>query len=229
MKIVIFTLLVLTIGLTPAFAEQVIFSEGKEYEIAEIIKEYTLNRHSQIFKTEGFTTTGDMFFLRVSSSFDHVRLLDTSGNWHKAELKEKIIEKLEPVNSVIVQDKTDLHILTDQYERIFNKSEYKLFVKTFDKSIYSGNDFEQFQGKISGAKVSTIIIDPNGEIKADFEGFVEDGIYEASVYVPENLWQKGWYSVDMIIEFEDKFYPQQLSFYVFGTVTPDGGNSNVTP
>jgi len=208
-----------------AFAEQVIFSEGKEYEIAEITNEYKISRHSQILKTEGFTTTGEMFFLRVSPNFEKVMLLDRSGHWQKAELRDIIVEELEPTNSVIVSESTEIHILLDQYELVYNKANYKLFVKTFDSTIYSGNDFQNFEGKISGAKVSAIIIDPNGEIKTDFEGFVENGLFEGSVTVPENLWQRGWYTVDIIIEFEDKFYPHQLSFYVYGAPVPDGGSS----
>jgi len=208
-----------------AFAEQVIFSEGKEYEIAEIAKEYKISRHSQILKTEGFTTTGEMFFLRVSPNFEKVMLLDRNGHWQKAELRDITVEKLEPANSVIVSESTEIHILLDQYERVYNKAEYKFFVKTFDSTMYSGNDFQNFEGKISGAKVSAIIIDPNGEIKTDFEGFVENGLFEGSVLVPENLWQRGWYTVDIIIEFEGKFYPQQLIFYVYGAPVPDGGSS----
>ncbi len=138
-------------------------------------------------------------------------------------MREKIVEELEPQNSVITQDKTEFHYLLDQYSQVFNGENYKLFVKTFDKSIYSESDFSQFQGKISGAKVSAIIIDPNGEIKGDFEGLVENGLFEGSILVPENLWQRGWYVVDLVIEFEGKFYPEQLTFYVLGETKSDGG------
>ena len=55
-------------------------------------------------------------------------------------------ETIEPTNTVISKTNIDLHILTDQHERVYNKTEYKFFVKTFDDSIYSGSDFEVFQG-----------------------------------------------------------------------------------
>ena len=48
-------------------------------------------------------------------------------------------------------------------------------------------------------------------------------MFEGGVIVPENLWQHGWYIVDIVIEFEDKFYPEQLSFYVLGKVKSSGG------
>ena len=131
-------------------------------------------------------------------------------------------QAIEPANTVVTKTNISLNVLTDQYERVYNKSDYKFFVKTFDSSIYSGNDFSKFQGKVSGAKVSAIIIDPNGEVKSDMTGFVENGIYEGSVYVPENLWQRGWYTVDIVVEYEGKFYQEQLSFYVFGEPVPSG-------
>ena len=227
MKTVRFLTTLALISFSPVFAESfdsIIYSNGVEYEIQEITKEYKLNKNSHITKTQGITTTGEMFFLRTSDStnFEKVMILDNSGHWQKAQLKEKIIE-IEPVNSVIVEKKTDLHILTDQYERVNNGEEYTVFVKTFDASIYSGEDFGEFQGKISGAKVTAIVIDPNGELKTEFQGFVENGLFEVGITVPENLWQRGWYSTDLLIEFEGDYHTKQLAFYVTGETSDSGG------
>lgn len=221
MKILSVILTLALISVTPAFAEQVIFSQGTEYEIGEITEERKYNM-SPITKTQGFTTTGDMFFIFTSefSDFEKIMLLDREGQWQKAELREKTVEKISPSNPVISKNSIDLNIVLDQYQRVYNKSEYKLSVKTFDNSIYSGKDFQNFSGIVSGAKVSGIIIDPNGEIKHDFEGFVENGLFVGSVIVPENLWQRGWYTVDLVVEFEGKFYPEQLTFYVYGMPQP---------
>lgn len=224
MKILFFSLVLLSVGLTPVFAEQVIFSEGKEYEIGEITKEYLMTKHSHIIKTEGYTTTGEMFFLRSSPTFEKVMLLDTSGEWKKAELKEKSNNDV-PSNTESISGTVELHYLIDHYDQVYNKESFKFFVKTFDKSIYNGNDFQNFQGKISGAKVSAIILDPDGEVRADFEGIVEHGLYEGSVLVPQNLWQKGWYTVDLVIEYDGKFYPEQLTFYVLGRTVPSDSSS----
>ncbi len=222
MKLLVFMIFILAIAITPAFAEidKIIFSDGQEYEFGDITEERKYQM-SSITKTQGYTTTGEMFFLFTSPSFEKIMLLDQLGNWKKATLIDRPEEKIEPQNNVITNDKIELNILTDQYERVYNKSDYKFFVKTFDKSIYSGNDFQNFQGKVSGAKVSAIVIDPNGEIKADFEGFVENGLYEGSVFVPENLWQRGWYTVDIVVEFDGDFYSEQLSFYVYGQPASD--------
>ena len=111
-------LIFIMISVVPiAFAEQVIISEkGVEYEIAEITKEYYLSKHSHILKTEGFTTTGEMFFLRVSdvTNFEKVMLLDREGHWLKAEMKDKIVEEVIPQNSLVVNEKIEFHYLLDQ-------------------------------------------------------------------------------------------------------------------
>jgi len=221
-------LIFIMISVVPiAFAEQVIISEeGIEYEIAKITEAYHLSKYSHITKSQGFTTTGEMFFLRVSdvTDFQKVMLLDREGHWQKAEMRDKIVE-ITPQYSLVVNEKTEFHYLLDQYDQVYNNSEYKLFIKTFDKSIYSGTDFQNFEGKISGAKISAMIIDPNGMIKTIFQGTVENGMFEGGIIVPENLWQRGWYIVDIIIEFEDEAYLEQLSFYVLGETKSSGGSS----
>lgn len=214
------------IGFAPAFAEQVILSEGIEYEIGEITEERKY-RLSHISKVQGFTTTGEMFFIFTSekTNFEKVMFLDKQGQWAKAELKDVVVKESESKNSVTIQQSTPIHFLLDQHERVYNKQDYKFFVKTFDKSIYAGDNFDNFQGKIDGVKVTAIITDPNGEVKADFSGITENGIYEGSVNVPENLWQRGWYTVDLSIEHEGEFQFGQLTFYVYGQTVPSDSSN----
>lgn len=221
MKLLIPVIFIMMFAITPVFAEKVIFSEGKVYEMGEILEEIT-SRTTNFTKIHGLTTTGDMFFTFTSPNFEYVMFFDRAGHWQKAELRDKIVEEIiEPTNPVVIKEEgIELHYLLDQYERVFTRDQYKFFIKTFDKSIYSGTDFQQFNGLIDGAKISAIIADPDGEIKADVQGIVEHGVYEGAVYVPENLWQKGWYIVDLVIEYDGKFYHDQLTFYVFGNPAP---------
>ena len=215
-------LMALIIVTFPAHAElpdKLILSQGVEYDFDKITEERQF-RGSPITKTQGYTTSGDMFFYFAGNNFEKIMLLTDSG-WQKAVLIDK--PEVESVTEVIPTNSgTELHLLLEQYERVYTKTDYKFFVKTFDKSVYWGDNFQNFDGKISGAKVSTIIIDPNGEIKADIEGYVTHGLYEGTVYVPENLWQRGWYTADIVIEFEGKFYLEQLTFYVYGNPPPPG-------
>lgn len=139
--------------------------------------------------------------------------------------KENVVEVVEE----IVDTGTEIHFLVDQYERVFNQSNYKFFVKTFDKSLYSGDSWDKFEGVISGAKVTAIISDPDGVIKSDTTGIVEYGTYEGTIYVPYNLWQKGWYTVDLQIEFEGKLYYEELTFYVYGMTVPSDSPKPVVP
>lgn len=226
MKLFISTIFILIIGLTPAFAEQIIFSEGIEYEIAEITEERKY-RLSHISKVQGLTTTGEMFFIFTSekTNFEKVMFLDREGQWAKAELRDIIVEELESVNSIVTKQSIPIHFLLDQHERVYNKQDYKFFVKTFDKSIYAGNNFDNFQGKIDGVTVFAIITDPNGDVKADFSGMTENGIYEGSVNVTENLWQRGWYTVDLVVEHDGQPYFEQLTFYVYGQTVPSGSSN----
>ena len=68
-------------------------------------------------------------------------------------LKEEIIESVQDED--IIESETEFHFLTDQYERVYNTYSYKFFVKTFDKSIYSENEWDNFEGIISGARVTS--------------------------------------------------------------------------
>ena len=226
MKLFISTIFILIIGLTPAFAEQIILSEGIEYEIAEITEERKY-RLSHISKVQGLTTTGEMFFIFTSekTNFEKVMFLDREGQWAKAELRDIIVEELESVNSIVTKQSIPIHFLLDQHERVYNKQDYKFFVKTFDKSIYAGNNFDNFQGKIDGVTVFAIITDPNGDVKADFSGMTENGIYEGSVNVPENLWQRGWYTVDLVVEYDGQSQFEQLTFYVYGRTVPSDSSN----
>lgn len=54
-------------------------------------------------------------------------------------------------------------------------------------------------------------------------------MFEGVVDVPENLWMGGWYTVDIVIEFDNKFNLEQLSFYVYGKVAPSGDLSCTPP
>ena len=221
--------ILLTFFASPAFADssvmdRVLVSENLEYQIAEVIEERKF-KISPILKIQGLTTTGEIFFIFTSTEtdFERIMLLDGDGRWKKAEFKTKIISELKNKDSVVADDGVELHLLFEQFERVYNKSEYKLFVKTFDKSMYSGNNFQNFEGKVSGAIVSVTIKDPNNEIKKDFGGTVKNGVFEGSVYVPENIWQRGWYTVDVEIQYDGKSYSKQLSFYVFGESSTNNG------
>ena len=181
---------------------------------------------------DSFTVKNDYLALYAKSlgdgKFSINTYINTNTGLQKNTFTANISSQIEPEsiitpsNPVVTEEKTEIHYLLDQYDRVYNKAEYKFFVKTFDKAVYSGNNFQSFEGKLDDVKVSAIIFDPNGELKTEISGFSENGIFEGSVMVPENLWQKGWYTVDMVIEYDEKFHHEQLTFYVYGQVQPSG-------
>lgn len=67
----------------------------------------------------------------------------------------------------------------------------------------------------------------NTESGSSFMSTFNNFYYSFSPYVAdyerENLWQKGWYTADILIEFEGKSYSEQLSFYVYGEPQPSSG------
>jgi len=232
MRILLVLLALGMVTITPAFADQVIRVDFTDYEIAEVtdVRQF---KNSPIVKTQGYTTTGDMFFAFEStkSDFIYVMLLDRDGQWHRGEIRDNTPAPQPKTSSgdIIPDETVQIHYLMEQYERVYNTTPYKFFVKTFDSSIYSGADFQQFQGKVSGATVQTIITDPNGVTKAELEGVVTNGMYEGSVIVPQNLWMRGWYTVDIVIEQNGQSYKDQLSFYVFGAPPPKGSAPTPEP
>jgi hypothetical protein len=231
MKVLFFLIALGMISITPAFAEQVIFADFKQHVIAEVLEERSFIG-SHITKIQGLTTTGDVFFIFTSSktNFEYSMILDREGKWHKGELRDTTEQdNTSSSQESTIKESIQVHYLLDQYERVYNTTPYKFFVKTYDAAKYSGVDFQQFQGKISGATVKTIITDPNGVTKAELEGIVTDGTYEGSVVVPQNLWMRGWYTTDIVIEYESQSYADKLSFYVFGAPPPKGSDPPKDP
>lgn len=55
--------------------DKIIVSDDKEFEIAEITKEHKLSKNSHVTKTQDYTTTGEIFFLRISPFFEKVMIL----------------------------------------------------------------------------------------------------------------------------------------------------------
>ena len=145
-----------------------------------------------------------MYARTTSSSSDYLinTYILTDNLFHKVQIKANIFEgSLKTSNSPTTSpENKEIHFITSHYEKVYNNSDFKFSVKVFDKSIYSGNNFDNFKGKLNGVKVSATIIDPNGKIKTNLSGITENGIFDGVVYVPENLWPPGWYTVNLEIE-----------------------------
>ena len=89
-------------------------------------------------------------------------------------VQEKIIKSI-----VTVTDDRILYVLTDHYERVNNLNQvFKFAVKTFDKNVYSGTDWDKFDGRLDGVLINAKMKDSDGIIKQEFSGETQYGIYE---------------------------------------------------
>ena len=119
----------------------------------------------------------------------------------------------------------NLNMLVQNPQFTYNAEEFNFDIKTFDKSKYSGNDFQNFFGKVDGVKIVAITKSPEGKILNTQTGVTQYGIYNGKVYVPENLWSKGWYTLEISASGDIGESQKTIEFYVAGQTTPNGGKT----
>lgn len=107
----------------------------------------------------------------------------------------KLIKEVVPEETI--QKTINLNMLVQNPQTTYNAKDFNFDVKIFDKSKYSGNDFQNFFGKIDGIRITAIIKNPEGKILDTQTGVTKYGIYNGKIYVPANLWSKGWYTIDI--------------------------------
>ena len=143
-----------------------IYSEKIDLKNADV--HYMANGNAIVIKSLNTDLNVIMYARTTSSNSDYLinTYLLTDNLFHKVQIKANIIDgSLMALNSPVSPENPEIHFITSHYEKVYNNSEFKFSVKVFDKSIYSGNNFDNFKGKLNGVKVSATIIDPNGKIK----------------------------------------------------------------
>lgn len=161
---------------------------------------------------------GDSFNLRTSMYAGNGLLkFNDVSDFKSTEAKPIIEQKTEDTQ------KNNLHTLVQSPKTVFNGEQYHYDLKTFDKSKYSGNDFHNFNGKVDGVEVVAVVKDPDGKIIDTQNGVTKFGVYQGSVYIPENLWARGWYIIDISSNSELGQAENTIVFYVMGqTADKDG-------
>jgi len=214
-----------------AFAEQVIISEeGIEYEIAEITKEYKLSKYSHITKTQGYTTTGEMFFLRVSeiSDFKHVMLLDSTGHWLKAHMKDRIIEeiKTQEVKNIYIPE---LLLNFSHDFRTYWTDTFNIDVQSYDAHINDDPKTNFFEGRLANANVTVLLSTVDGQTITTINGVTsEKGYWDGSYYVPQNITPPGEYVVDILLSYYGQSVTGSSSMFIIADTPGSGGNSTGT-
>lgn len=125
----------------------------------------------------------------------------------------------EIINDVISEEakKTNnINMLVQNSQFTYNGKDFNFSVKTFDKSKYSGSDFQNFFGEIDGLKITAITKSPDNKIINTQTGFTKYGIYEGTIYIPENLWIRGWYTIEISASGDMGEVQKTIKFYVAG-------------
>ena len=230
MKLLILVIFVMIFAITPVFAEQVIFSEGKEYEIVGILEE-TYSRFTDFTKVQGLTTTGEMFFTFTRGDFEYVMFLDRTGDWQKAELRDKIVEEIEPeptpepiIEEPITQTyKPDLIMASSHDFRNYWKDTFNIDVQAFDGRI--NPKATGFEGRVDGVDVK-VLLSLDGNTITTLSGVTESGEWNGEYYVKENITIPGEYMVDVIISYLGETASKSSSMFIIGTTTGSGSINN---
>jgi len=223
---------IFSFGISQVFAEysdKIIVTENKEYEIGEITKEYKLSRKSMIVKTQGHTTTGEMFFLRISPFFEKVMILDRDDHWLKASLKEKQIEKIiEPIKTIIKEPKQkyipELLMASSHDFRTYWSDTFNIDVQTYDGKI--NPKATGFEGRIDNANVTVIL--SNNDMHIVLSGVTTYGNWDGEYYVPANISMPGEYTIDVIVSYYNQTVSYSDSMFIIADTLNNDSSSNST-
>jgi len=185
------------------------FSEGIEYEIAEIteVRKYKL---SSITKTQGYTTTGDMFFLFTSSDFEKVMFLTRGGEWQKAEMREKFTV---PDAPKYVEPEPTIQMFTWMNDPILIGEDLTINVKVTDDK--SNRGLLTSGGGIYGADI-TIITAQNGNTLLTDKGKTGYyGTYYGGINLLSGIYEYSDYlDITIIAQWHDQYISEQHRVWI---------------
>lgn len=144
---------------------------------------------------------------------------------------ELIVEEETIPEIITVVDSRILYVLTSHYETVSNNSEiFKFAVKTFDKNVYSGTEWDKFDGKIDGVLVTAKIKDDTGIVKQEYSGETEYGIFEGEETINGKLiYPQGNYSLEIELVFNEQKFSETLYFVIYDDDDDSSSTFNNTP
>lgn len=128
-------------------------------------------------------------------------------------VQEEIIKE-----ETIVSDNRILHVLTSHYNSVSNNQGdmFRFAVKTFDKNVYSGTQWDKFSGKLDNVSVNAVIKDSDGKIKKEFSGLTKYGIFEDETKIESRLiYPAGSYVLELDVTFNDQKFNKVLDFITY--------------
>ena len=205
--------------------------ELKSNEYSILVENPILRMLGNNFVIKSFEDSTVVYGISKGSTFIFHTVIFVDGNIIKFNDSAKFSTPkiINVVPEETVQKTNNLNMLVQNPQTIYNAKDFNFDVKTFDKSKYSGNDFQNFFGKIDGIKITAIIKNPEGKILDTQTGVTKYGIYNGKIYVPVNLWSKGWYTIDISASGDIGEAQKIIEFYVAGKTPPKGGTSPPPP
>jgi hypothetical protein len=181
------------------------------------------------FVMKSFEDNTIIYGINKGSTFNLHTLIFVDGNIIKlndvAKFSISTISK-EVIPEETVPKTNNLNMLIQNMQTTYNAKDFNFDVKTFDKSKYSGSDFQNFFGKIDGVKITAVTKSPDGKILNTQTGVTKYGVYAGKIYVPANLWSKGWYTIEISASSDIGNAQKTIEFYVAGQTPPKDGSSS---
>ena len=137
-----------------------------------------------------------------------------------ATLETTLIEIEEVVTEPLI------NVLTSHYSNVDEGDPFKFVVKTFDINKYDGSDWGNFYGKLDGVTVHAEILGFSNQILETVDGVTENGVFEGTVMLRENLWPEGWYTLSINAFYKGDTFNEDLKFFIQSKFIP---SSNKTP
>ncbi|MCE9617314.1 MAG: hypothetical protein K8Q88_02980 [Nitrosarchaeum sp.] len=181
------------------------------------------------FAIKSFEDSTIIYGINKGPTFNLHTLIFVEGNTIKLNDVAKF--SISEISKQVIPEETvsktnHLNMLVQSMQTTYNAKDLHFDVKTFDKSKYSGNDFQNFFGKIDGVKITAVTKNPDGKILDTQTGVTKYGIYMGKIYVPANLWSKGWYTIEISASSDIGTAQKTIEFYVAGQTPPKDGNSS---
>ena len=119
---------------------------------------------------------------------------------------------------ITTMDDRILHVLTSHYDKVSNNQGeiFRFAVKTFDKNVYSGTEWDKFEGKMDDVLVNAIIKDIDGIVKKEFSGLTKYGIFEDEIKINSKIiYPQGNYSLEIDVDFNGQKFNDVLYFIIY--------------
>ncbi len=119
---------------------------------------------------------------------------------------------------VMPRQKKELTMEVNHIFRNYWNENYKVFVKVFDKSINPRPNFDDYFGTLNGIQINVTLANLDGTSKYAFGGVTKNnGYWEGSQYLPENISKPGKYNVTVVATRGDDVTSKSLTMFLIGT------------